>query len=66
MIRMIPILRDFNHFIDKKHFKNWQVITLEVNLDLYGRHMPEERIPGTNIDLDLFAVLTNMRVFMVL
>jgi len=52
--------------IDRKHFKNWQANTSEVNLDLYSAHMPEERIPGSNIDLDLSAGLTNMPVFMVL
>ena len=37
---MIPILRDFKPIL---------------NLDLYGEHMPEERITGSKIDLDLSA-----------
>ena len=37
---MIAILRDFKQILD---------------LDLYGEHMPEERITGSNIYLDLYA-----------
>jgi len=40
MTRIIRILRDFKPIL---------------NLDLYGEHMPEERITGSNIDLDLSA-----------
>ena len=34
-------------------------------LDLYGEHMPEERITGSKIDLDLSAGSTYTRVYMV-
>ena len=50
MKTMIRILRDFKVIL---------------NLNLYGEHMPEERITGSKIDLDLFAGLTYMRVYMV-
>ena len=50
MTTMIPILRDFKSILD---------------LDLYGEHMPEERITGSKIDLDLSAGSTYMRVYTV-
>jgi len=59
MMKMIPILRDFHHTNRQKFFKNWQTNTSEVNLDLYGEHMIEERITGSKIDLDLSARSTN-------
>jgi len=40
MTTMIRILRDFKPILD---------------LDLYTEHMPEERITGSKIDLDLSA-----------
>jgi len=40
MTTMIRILRDFKPILD---------------LDLHGEHMPEERITGSKIDLDLSA-----------
>ena len=62
---MIPVLRDFNHIIRKKFFKNWQANTLEVDLDLYSRHMSEVRIKWSTTDLDLSAGLTNTRIYTV-
>ena len=50
MTTMIPILRDFKPILD---------------LDLYGEHMPEERIIGSKIDLDLSARSTYTRVYTV-
>ena len=37
---------------DRKFFKNWQAKTSDVDLYLYGEHMPEETITGSKIDLD--------------
>jgi len=62
---MILILRDFNHIIDRNFFKNWQANTSEVDLNLYGEHMPEERIIGSKTDHNLSVGLTDMRVFTV-
>jgi len=45
MMTMIQILMDFKPIPD---------------LNLYGEHMPEERITGSKIDLDLSAGLTYM------
>ena len=50
MTTMIPILRDFKPIFD---------------LDLYGEHMPEEKITWSKIDLDLSAGSTYMRVYTV-
>jgi len=50
MTTMISILRDFKPILD---------------LDLYGEHMPEERMTGSKIDLDLSARLTYTWVYMV-
>jgi len=36
-----------------------------LDLDLYGEHMPEERIIGSKIDLDLSAGSTYTRVYTV-
>ena len=36
-----------------------------LNLDFYGEHMPEERITGSKIDLDLSAQSIYMRVYTV-
>jgi len=47
---MIQILRDFKPILD---------------LDLYSEHMPEEKITGSKIDLDLSAGLTYTRVYTV-
>jgi len=47
---MIRILRDFKPVLD---------------LDLYGKHMPEERITWSKIDLDLSAGSTYMQVYTV-
>jgi len=48
---MIKILRDFKPILD---------------LDLYGEHMPEERIAGSKIYFDLSAGSTCTRVYMVI
>ena len=50
MTNMIPILSDFKSILD---------------LDLYGEHMPQERITGPKIDLDLSAGSTYTRVYTV-
>ena len=50
MTTIIRILRDFKPILD---------------LDLYSEHMPEERITGSKIDLDLSAGSTYTRVYMV-
>ena len=47
---MIRILKDFKPILD---------------LDLYGEHIPGERITGSKIDLDLSAGLTYTQVYMV-
>jgi len=47
---MIRILRDFKPILDP---------------NLYGDHMPEERITGSKIDLDLSARSTYTRVYTV-
>ena len=47
---MIRILRDFKPILD---------------LDLYGERMPEERITGSKVDLDLSAGLTYTSVYKV-
>jgi len=47
---MIPILRDFKSILD---------------LDLYGEHMPKERITGSKTGLDLSAGSTYTRVYTV-
>ena len=36
-----------------------------LNLDLYSEHMPEERITGSKIDLDLSAGSTYTQVYTV-
>jgi len=51
MTTVIQILRDFKPILD---------------LDLYGEHMPEERITGSKIDHDLSARSTYTRVYTVL
>jgi len=50
MTTMILILRDFKPIID---------------LDLYSQHMPEERITGSKIGLDLSAGSTYTQVYTV-
>ena len=51
---MILIWGNFNHIIRKITFcKNWQGNTSEVDLDLYREYIPEKRITGSKIDLDL-------------
>jgi len=50
MMTMIQILRDFKPILD---------------LDLYGENMPEERITGSKIDLELSAGSTYTQVYMV-
>jgi len=50
MTTMIRILRDFRPML---------------NLDLYSEHMPEERITGSKIDLDLSAGSTYTQVYTV-
>jgi len=50
MTTMILILRDFKPILD---------------LNLNSEHMPEERITGSKIDLDLSARSTYMQVYMV-
>jgi len=47
---IIKILRDFKPILD---------------LDLYGEHVPEERITGSKIDLDLSAGSTCMQVYII-
>ena len=47
---MVRILRDFKPILD---------------LDLYGEQLPEERITGSKIYLNLFARSTYTRVYMV-
>jgi len=47
---MIQILKDFKPILD---------------LDLYSEHMPEERITGSKIGLDLSARSTYTRVYTV-
>ena len=47
----VSFLRDFKPLVD---------------LDLYGEHMPEERITGSKIDLDISVRSTYARVCMVM
>ena len=53
MTTMIPILRDFKPILDLDF------------CDLYGEQMPEERITGSKIGLDLSAGSTYTRVYTV-
>ena len=50
MTTIIRILRDFKPIL---------------NLDLYGEHMPEERITGSKIDVDLSVGSTYTQVYIV-
>jgi len=53
--------RVFIHINSQKTL--WQANTSEVDLDLYGGHIPEKIITVSKIVLDLFAGSTNTRVF---
>jgi len=52
-------------FVNEDNDSNFGEFKSIFNLDLYGEHMPEERITGSKIDLDLSAGSTYTRVYMV-